>query len=51
MHLNTERKIGNFEEEDFINLINEELEKFNNFLEKEEEYVIHPRSQKKGLKD
>lgn len=39
---NSERKTGNLDEEDFINLINEELEKFNNFfLEKEEEYVIH----------
>jgi len=38
---NTE-KTGIFDEEDFINLINEELEKFNDFfLEKEEEYVIY----------
>lgn len=39
---NSERTTGIFDEEDFINLINEELEKFNNFfLEKEEEYVIY----------
>eukprot|EP00252_Welwitschia_mirabilis_P000102 TRINITY_DN1006_c0_g1_i1.p1 TRINITY_DN1006_c0_g1~~TRINITY_DN1006_c0_g1_i1.p1 ORF type:complete len:397 (-),score=98.64 TRINITY_DN1006_c0_g1_i1:264-1454(-) len=37
----TDKKAGAIEEEEFINLINEELEKFNNFfLEKEEEYVI-----------
>uniref|UniRef100_A0A0C9QPB8 TSA: Wollemia nobilis Ref_Wollemi_Transcript_15008_1978 transcribed RNA sequence n=1 Tax=Wollemia nobilis TaxID=56998 RepID=A0A0C9QPB8_9CONI len=39
---NMEKKKGILEEEDFIQLINEELEKFNNFfLEKEEEYVIY----------
>ncbi|KAH9316948.1 hypothetical protein KI387_018717 [Taxus chinensis] len=39
---NMERKKGILDEEDFIQLINEELEKFNNFfLEKEEEYVIY----------
>lgn len=39
---NLERKKGILEGEDFIQLIYEELEKFNNFFsEKEEEYVIY----------
>ncbi|GLJ56126.1 hypothetical protein SUGI_1204920 [Cryptomeria japonica] len=39
---NIERKKGVLEGEDFIQLIYEELEKFNNFFsEKEEEYVIY----------
>lgn len=43
-HTHAERntvRTGMFDEEDFINLINKELEKLNNFfLEKEEEYII-----------